>query len=136
MNAFEEVPLPWEGKRHVIKPERVLKAVRLLEYMEPPLMLHHFLRFVQEKRFPLATMAEAYAVLLRFAGAEVKDEQVVYAMQADTEVMQHALEAVEKLFAMMLPPAEVQASGKGAAAGEPTGGSSPSSSSSSSARAG
>lgn len=132
MAVFEEVPLEWEGKKYAIKPERMLQAIRLLEYMEPSLTLQDLMRFRGSGRLPLATMAEAYALLLRYAGAEVTKDEVYEGMfLAEPEVIQQrAAAAAEMLLTLMIPPAALAKSGKEEAAGNQTGGSSPNSTSS------
>jgi hypothetical protein len=118
MSVFEEIPLEWEGKRYTVKPEQVLTAIRLLEYMEPALTLQDLMRFRSAGKMPFGTLSEAFALILRHAGADVTPEQVYEGMFTgkSSEIQARAIAATTALLTLMIPPASLAKAGKAKAA--------------------
>ena len=123
MNPWEPLTLEWEGKSYTIPPDGMMKALRLLEYLDPPLTITELSKFYTSRSIPRATMALALATLLRYAGAttiengktrEVTEDDVVHAMFASKDanlVWQRSMMVMNALFRMMLPGKELQEEG-------------------------
>lgn len=101
MPVFEDVKLAWKGGELVIPPERVLRAIVLVEDV---LTLGELGRCMVSGTLPLARIASAYGVLLRYAGAKVTDDEVYEGMFAKSEMQQQAMRAVFALQQLMIPP--------------------------------
>jgi hypothetical protein len=105
MSVFDDIALGWAGKKYVIPARKVLGAIARIEEV---MTLQELLRFVQDGNFPMAKIARAYAYVLRYAGAEITDEEVYEGMfphgGATTNPQEVALMALQGLMEMMIPP--------------------------------
>lgn len=101
MSDFETVNLTWKGKAYRIAPDRVMRAIAVVE---EKVTLSELVEMQSTNRIKISVLAEAYANLLRYAGAEVKDAEVYRGMFANAGDAQAAHAAVEGLFKILLPP--------------------------------
>lgn len=102
---FQPVTLEWNGKRHVIQPDNVLRAIAVVEECGLPLGSLH--RHMASGQFPFAKISIAFGALLRFAGAAVTDEEVYDALfkgNKGAQMQRRALEALTVLNVLMIPP--------------------------------
>ena len=116
MNQFEPIQLEWRAVKYVIRPDQILQAMRLLEYMDPAVTMSDMARWYSRQQIPKATLAEAYATLLRFAGATVSNDEVFhdYLGGSNAAVLYaRSMDVMNTLFRMMVPPeALVEEEGK------------------------
>lgn len=108
MAIFEPVTLEWKGKSYTIAPDQVLKAIAIAEDLMPLGTLH---RAMASGSLPIAKICMVFGGLLRYAGAEVKDEEVYDAMfeGQGAELQRRALDAVRVLHVLMIPPEHLRA---------------------------
>ena len=107
MAAFEEVRLTWGGKPYVIPPDGVMRAIAIAEDI---ITLDELARAVQKQAIPRVRIAEAFAAVLRYAGANVTADDVhagMFAKGGDQGVA--ALAALNVLMSLMLPPSSFKA---------------------------
>jgi len=106
MSVFAEVKLNWEGREYVIPPDRVLGAIASVEEF---ITLNELAQKMRKNAPPLATLAKAYAALLRYAGAKIDDDAVYAGMfvAGGGEVVT----AVAALLGLMIPPSLLGAGG-------------------------
>lgn len=100
MSIFDEIVLTWNGKEYKIPPGQVMGAIARIEDV---LTLKELGGYAQRNDVPLAKVSQAYGVVLRYAGAHVKDEEV-YAALFDGNTQQAIIRSVETLLLMMIPP--------------------------------
>jgi hypothetical protein len=110
-HVFDPVHLEWDGKRYTIAPDRVMGAIARVEQH---VTLGELLNCAKERgSVPLATIANAYASVLQYAGGQV-DAAVIYrAMMRDKNRADLMSAAIGGLAAMMLPPNRDGASSPG-----------------------
>lgn len=104
MALFEEVKLEWGGKEFAIAPDRVMRAIALVEEI---VTIPELAREMQSGEFRCARLAEAYAALLRYAGARASQEEVyavLFPSLGGDQTLRIA-SAVMTLLSMMVPPA-------------------------------
>lgn len=95
---FEEVRLKWKEKEYVIPENRVM---RLIAKVEDVITLAELINYSERNTTPVAKVASAYGVMLRFAGARVEDEEIYsqfYDAGAET-----IIESTFALLAIMSP---------------------------------
>jgi len=103
MAIFDDIELEWEGVNYKLSGDgNVMKA---LAAVEDHLTLSELYDAQQSGKMPLAKLSNAYAVLLRHAGAVRITEADVYAgMWKDGETVAKITEAVTALMQLMMPP--------------------------------
>jgi hypothetical protein len=115
MNAFEEVRFMWADREWRITPDRMLACIAKIEDV---ITLGELNEYLSSRRIPFGKLAMAFAAVLRHAGVpNVNDYEVyrsMFAVAVDedgkpiqlTEDIKHqiALDVIEKLMVMMLPP--------------------------------
>jgi len=131
MQLFQPVTLAWSGREYTIAADAVLRCIAEVENV---VTLGDLATMQTKGRLSLAKLAIAYGIALRYAGADVKDEEVYGGMfkDAGAELQRRAFGAILTLQALMVPPEQLRAEpgkGNGGAALEPA--SSPNTSSSS-----
>jgi hypothetical protein len=116
MSIFEKVSLKWGGKEYDIESDKVMGAIAKVEEV---ITLQELFNFYQKNDAPMAKLAMAFAAVLRYAGATVKDEEV-YAAMFNHEDQNSVTNSINTLLVMMVPPSAMGGGGNGKAA--PTGG--------------
>lgn len=122
---FAPVVMSWEGVEYTIPAANMLHCIAEVENV---LTLGELANARERARLPLAKLAIAYGIALRYAGATVSDEEVYAGMfkDAGAELQQRSFGAIVTLQALMVPPAHLRAEpGKGNGAGEAMAASSP-----------
>lgn len=117
MNRFDDVRLEWNGKEYVIPSDSVMGAICRIEDV---ITLIELIRFKSRGANPQGKIAAAYGAVLRYAGANVKDEDVYFGMfkGSGPEAIATTQRSIEMLLEMMLPPDSVfEGKPKGAPAG-------------------
>jgi hypothetical protein len=109
MAVFNEIKLQWRGEAFAIPPGRVLGAIAEIEEI---ITFHEVLEKMAAGRPPVVPIARAYGAVLRYAGAEVSDEQVYEGMFMGETVAAKVTDAVHNLLLLMMPPAAIVAANK------------------------
>lgn len=111
---FEPVSLTWKGKEHTVEPDRVMMLIAKIEDI---ITLSEIFAYQQKGAAPIGKIAMAYGVALRYAGCNVRDDEV-YKGLFDQEGGAAIPAALTALLGMMIPPAELQSSTDEADAGK------------------
>lgn len=106
MSIFDDIRLKWDGVEYVIPHNRVLRAIAAVEEVAT---FDEFNNFAKRKTAPLAKIAMAYGVLLRFAGANVSDDDVYHGMFLNGGATM--AQTVSAVLAMMIPNERILLSG-------------------------
>lgn len=117
MGIFEDVTLTWKGQDHTIEASRVMGAIAKVEEI---ITLRELFDYYQKSDAPMVKLSMAFASVLRYAGAKVKDEEV-YAAMFNHEDQNSVTNSISTLLAMMVPPSAI-AGNKGNDQAAPTGG--------------
>ena len=99
MNAFDDVKLNWKGKDYTIRSQNVLSAIARVESV---VTFHELMQYSERQTAPLATLAAAYGILLRFAGADLTDEAIYQGMFSNLGDDTISV-AIQTLLFMMIP---------------------------------
>lgn len=103
---FQPVALTWGGREYVIPPDQVLKAIAIVESILTLGQLHNAM---MAGAVPFAKLSQAFAAVLRYAGAQVSAEEVYAAMfQGGDEMRTRAMHAIQALQMLMIPPVHLQ----------------------------
>jgi len=106
MAIFEDMKLGWNGADYVIPADRVLGAVAVIEeHMTFPEMME----LVRHGKPSLVGLSRTWGAVLRYAGAEVTDDEVYVGMFTGPTVSQRVIEAVNTLLLIMMPPTAIAA---------------------------
>lgn len=125
--VFTDIELEWDGRVYTIPPRKVMGAIARIEDI---ITLGELQRYGERETLPISKLCMAFGAVLRYAGAQVKDDEIYEAIFAGQEEQQAITEAVVNLMQMMLPPsvranldvdnaAQGQASGNSPAAAKP-----------------
>lgn len=101
MGAFQDIELVWKGKTFTIQSHRVMGAIYRIEEV---ITLQEFMNYSIRGTAPLGKLSGAYASVLRYAGAKVKDEEVYAECFEGPEQQAMVMTAVANMIQMMLPP--------------------------------
>lgn len=102
MRGFDDLSFEWAGKTYNLPAHKVLGAIARVEDI---ITLHELQRYGQKGSTPLAKLAMAYGVLLRYTGANVSDNEIYEAMFGTGNIDSNAIiESIVTLVAMMIPP--------------------------------
>lgn len=108
MSIFQPINLKWKGEEYEVAPDRVMQ---LIAKVEDVITLSEVYTYSQRGAAPVAKIAMAYGVALRYAGAKVRDDEVYQGLFA--EGGEGAIPAaLNALLSMMIPPPEQQAKPK------------------------
>jgi hypothetical protein len=109
--AFESVAISWRGVEKVILPDQLLRCIAKIEDV---LTLAELERYAEERKVPFGKIAMAFGAVLRHAGFKVTDLEVYRELFNETEGTEDekkyavAIDAVQKLLVLMLPPDYIQ----------------------------
>lgn len=95
---FNDITLTWDGKKYKIAARSVLAVIATIEDI---ITIDELVKVAKRKTVPLSRVAMAYGAALRFAGAEVDDEDVYVGLFADGGST--AAASVQGLLSMMIP---------------------------------
>jgi hypothetical protein len=119
MGLFDDVRLEWCGRQLVIPANKVLGAIARVEEV---VTLQELIDHGGRGSVPVAKVSMAYGAVLRYAGAEVSDEDVYAGMFGEGAAQ--VAESVAALLMLLVPPgvgdkAKDAPPGNGAAAAAP-----------------
>jgi len=100
MSIFDTVTLTWKGKDYVIPPHHTLRAIARVEEV---ITIQELIQYGQRGTAPVAKLAQAFASVLRFAGASVTDEEVYAGMFSGDSSPASIPVAIQSLLSMMVP---------------------------------
>lgn len=106
MSIFDDIRLKWDGVQYIIPHHRVLRAIAAVEEVAT---FDEFNNFAKRQTAPLAKIAMAYGVLLRFAGHNITDEDVYQGMFANGGASM--AQTVTAVVAMMMPNQRILSNG-------------------------
>ena len=98
---FEEITLGWDGKQYKIPANRVMAAIGVVE---KHVTLGELAKWQADpEKLRLTQLTAAYGAIIRFAGANVTDEQVyggIFMAGGQAQVVS----AIQAMLMMMIPP--------------------------------
>lgn len=102
MKIFEDITIKWDGREHTIPSEKVMRAIGLIEE-------HLTMKEIGEAvhssgGIAFTKVAAAYGAILRFAGADITDEQVYAGLFSMSKEKNNVQAVLNGLLAMMIPP--------------------------------
>lgn len=100
MAIFQDVTLEWNGEAFTVPSDRVLGAIAIVEEQ---ITFPQLLAALANERAPLVAISKAFAGVLRYAGANVSDEDV-YRGMFDGAVQDQTVASINTLLVMMVPP--------------------------------
>ena len=80
MGIFTDIEMVWAGKTYTIKSHRMMGALAQVEQFVTGTELA---LFGQRQTIPLVRMCQAYAAVLKYAGARVSEEDIYQAVHED-----------------------------------------------------
>ncbi len=101
MSSFEDIKLGWAGKQYSIPARKVLQAIAMIEEC---ITFQELLKYSQAGQVPFAKISKAYAIVLRYAGAEFTEEEIYEGMFSEEHALANAMAAMQGLMEMMIPP--------------------------------
>jgi hypothetical protein len=116
MSIFEDVSLKWNGAEYKVEAGKIMGAIAVIEEV---VTLQELAEYATTGKTPLSKLAMAFGSVLRYAGANVKDEEV-YAGMFQGAGQNSAIQSLSVLLSMMIPQTVVKTPKEEAA---PTGGS-------------
>ena len=102
MCIFNELNLNWKGAEYTVEADNIL---RLIAKVEDVITLNELYSYSQRGAAPLAKLATAFGIVLRYAGAKVTDDEVYLSIVNGGS--DAAIVATRTSLAMMLPPEEL-----------------------------
>lgn len=121
MALFDDIKLEWAGKAYTIPANKVLGAIARVEEI---VTISDLAQAAKKQTLPLAKLSMAYGSLLRYAGAQVEDDEVYGGMFGSQEEAGRTATAIGGLLAMMIPKNARLTQGSASGNVNPTAGSS------------
>ena len=113
---FEDIKIKWDGTEYTIPSKKVMMAIALIEEHVTFSELGEAVR--KRGGFSLVKISAAYGSVLRFAGAEVSDEEVYGELLSNEKMATNLQSVLNGLLAMMIPPSAIKDASKKALSGE------------------
>lgn len=113
MAIFQDARLEWNGKPYFVRSGRMMGAIAAVEQFITGKELFDY--FSTRNTVPMAKIAQGYAALLQYAGAEVQADEVYAGMFRSGEAQETVNAAVHGLLALMTPPDSMITAGDRAA---------------------
>lgn len=98
MGLFEEISLEWGGEKYSLLPD-----LELIARIENIITASELYEYVGRNAIPFAKVAMAYGIVLREAGASVRDADIYQGMFTSQKDQNNAASSVSVLLAMMAP---------------------------------
>lgn len=105
MSSFKDITFEFGGETYTVKANNVF---RLIAQIEEVITVTELFTLNAEK-LPLARLADAYAVCLKYAGAKAEPEDVYCSMLANGAG--DVINYVQGLVAVVIPPEELRGGG-------------------------
>lgn len=107
MSAFEDIGLSWQGRDYTIPANRVMGAIARVE---DHVTFNELTQYAERNTAPMAKLAQAFASVLRYAGAPISDEDVYEGMFAKGGDPQSVMNATMTLLALFIPKSAIRPS--------------------------
>lgn len=107
--VFDPVTLEWGGETYTIPPNRMFGAIKRIEDVITIPELHA--TAAKRGTVKMATLSEAFAAVLNYAGADVTAEEVYAGMFDGNTSADAASAAMLTLMGIMVPPQAIQQGG-------------------------
>lgn len=101
---FDDIEIEYNGETRKIKSNEVLPLICRVERVVTLAELH---QCMSDGKPPMATIAMAYGVVLRYAGFVVTDQQIYCDMFNQESASETAASAVSSLLLLMVPPQQI-----------------------------
>lgn len=102
MGIFNELNLTWKGTDYTVPADNIL---RLIAKVEDVITLNELYSYSQKGAAPLAKLATAFGIILRYAGCKVSDDEIYKTIvNGETNA---ATVATHTILGMMLPPVDL-----------------------------
>ena len=98
MSLFQPIELVWKGEVYKVKANEVMKLIAIIES-------HITFNALYSGSPPLSSIAFAYAAALRYAGADVEDDEVYCSLFGGDGIGIQS--TIQNLSLMMIPPSAV-----------------------------
>jgi len=99
MSGFDKVELKWKGQSFVIEPRNVLQ---LIARVEEVITVDELVKYAARQTAPMAKLSMAYGAALRYAGAQVSDDDIFESIFSGNN-SQAVTTAITGLLSMMIP---------------------------------
>jgi hypothetical protein len=103
VGVFTDVEMVWSRKTYTIKSHRVMGAIAQVEDI---ITFAEIGAFGQRGTTPSARLCQAYAALLKYAGARITPDEVFQLVVDDDARQLVIMKAVTGILALTLPPAQ------------------------------
>lgn len=97
---FQPIKFAFKGTEYLIPPNRVLRAVAVVE---AHVTMHELSIYMARQTAPSAKVAMAYAALVNFAGGAVTDDEVFESL-FDPQTKENVMTLVSLLITVLVPP--------------------------------
>ena len=105
MGIFNDIKLSWAGRDYTIPAKGVMGAIACIENV---VTLVELQRCHETKSPPLSKLCMAYGTVLRYAGAQVNDEEVYAGLFGTAADQTTIMESLTVILAMMIPPEAIR----------------------------
>jgi hypothetical protein len=99
MSAFSDIELEWGSRIYTIKSHRVMGAIARIEDI---ITLPELKTYQERRAAPLGKLSMAYGAVLRYAGVNVRDDEVYETVFSGT-ASNHVIVAIMNIMQMMIP---------------------------------
>jgi hypothetical protein len=110
MAIFQDVTLAWKDEKFTIPGSKELGAIAIVE---EHITFTEMIDALGRGRPPLVAIAKAFAGVLRYAGANVTDEQAYEGMFSGGSLQRKIIDSINTLLVMMVPPSSLAAKTEG-----------------------
>lgn len=103
MGVFTDIEMVWRDKPYTIKSTRVMGAIAVVEDI---ITFPEIAAFGQRRAAPAGRLCQAYAALLKYAGAKATPEDVLQLVTEDVAKQLIVMKAITGVLALTLPAAQ------------------------------
>jgi hypothetical protein len=100
---FTDIEMVWRDKPYTIKSHRVMGAIAVVEDI---ITFPEIAAFGQRQTTPSVRLCQAYAALLKYAGARATPEDVLQLVTTDVSKQLIVMKAITGVLSLALPPAQ------------------------------
>jgi hypothetical protein len=101
MAIFQDVKLAWKDEEFTIPGDKVLGAIAIIE---EHITFTEMIDALRRGRPKIMAIAKAFAGILRYAGANVTDEEAYEGMFSGGDLQRKIIDSINMLLVMMVPP--------------------------------
>jgi hypothetical protein len=100
VGVFTDIEMVWREKPYTIKSTRIMGAIAQVEDI---ITFPEVAAFMQRKTAPMARLCQAYAAMLKYAGARVTPDEIFYLVVDDPARQLVVFKTIAGLLALTLP---------------------------------